>query len=176
MDAETALAYDPVEEDDGLAYYEDGVKRTLTDEQIEVFRRSEIKQLVEQGRLPKEEWEKVRTDVEAQNAHGVGQEVSPASEESSIEDELMGAMGGRETLSTSKNDAEPARQNARSETPPSTSTPWRLRTEKIPYDQRHKRKWENYVDDNDPIHGSITHRRAARELDEQRDEKYEMDY
>jgi hypothetical protein len=30
------------EEDDGLGFYADGVKRTLTDEQIAVFRRTEL--------------------------------------------------------------------------------------------------------------------------------------
>ncbi|KHN96719.1 uncharacterized protein MAM_05275 [Metarhizium album ARSEF 1941] len=33
------------EVDDGLGYYEDGVKRTLTDEQIEIFRHSELRDL-----------------------------------------------------------------------------------------------------------------------------------
>ncbi|KAL6876544.1 hypothetical protein J3F83DRAFT_405680 [Trichoderma novae-zelandiae] len=33
------------EEDDGLGYYEDGVKRTLTDEQIAIFRHSELRDL-----------------------------------------------------------------------------------------------------------------------------------
>ncbi|KAL6892682.1 hypothetical protein HDV57DRAFT_192691 [Trichoderma longibrachiatum] len=33
------------EEDDGLGYYEDGVKRTLTDAQIAIFRHSEIREL-----------------------------------------------------------------------------------------------------------------------------------
>ncbi|KAL7791313.1 hypothetical protein V8C37DRAFT_403051 [Trichoderma ceciliae] len=33
------------EEDDGLGYYDDGVKRTLTDEQIEIFRHSELREL-----------------------------------------------------------------------------------------------------------------------------------
>jgi hypothetical protein len=36
------------EEDDGLGYYEDGVKRTLTDEQIEIFRHSELRELRKQ--------------------------------------------------------------------------------------------------------------------------------
>lgn len=36
------------EEDDGLGYYEDGVKRTLTDEQIEIFRHSELRELERQ--------------------------------------------------------------------------------------------------------------------------------
>uniref|UniRef100_A0A1Y1KVL3 Uncharacterized protein n=1 Tax=Photinus pyralis TaxID=7054 RepID=A0A1Y1KVL3_PHOPY len=34
--------------DDGLGYYEDGVKRTLTDEQIEIFRHSELRDLERQ--------------------------------------------------------------------------------------------------------------------------------
>lgn len=33
------------EDDDGLGYYSDGVKRTLTDEQIAIFRHSELEQL-----------------------------------------------------------------------------------------------------------------------------------
>ncbi|KAI0384200.1 hypothetical protein F5Y04DRAFT_278204 [Hypomontagnella monticulosa] len=37
--------YDEEEEDDGLGYYPDGVKRTLTDEQIEIFRHSELESL-----------------------------------------------------------------------------------------------------------------------------------
>lgn len=32
-------------EEDDLGYYEDGVKRTLTDEQIEIFRHSELREL-----------------------------------------------------------------------------------------------------------------------------------
>lgn len=36
---------DDDEDDDGLGYYEDGVKRTLTDEQIEIFRHSELREL-----------------------------------------------------------------------------------------------------------------------------------
>ncbi|GKT64736.1 hypothetical protein ColTof4_07133 [Colletotrichum tofieldiae] len=36
---------DTFEEDDGLGYYPDGVKRTLTDEQIAMFRHSELEAL-----------------------------------------------------------------------------------------------------------------------------------
>ena len=36
------------EEDDGLGYYPDGVKRTLTDEEIEIFRHSELHALERQ--------------------------------------------------------------------------------------------------------------------------------
>jgi hypothetical protein len=40
--------------DDGLGYYPDGVKRTLTDQQIEIFRHSEIQRLLRGRRLNKE--------------------------------------------------------------------------------------------------------------------------
>lgn len=36
------------EEDDGLGYYSDGVKRTLTDDQIAMFRHSEIQALIKE--------------------------------------------------------------------------------------------------------------------------------
>lgn len=44
------------EEEEDLGYYEDGVKRTLTDEQIKIFRHSEIHSLLrERQRLREEE-------------------------------------------------------------------------------------------------------------------------
>ncbi|KAF2088162.1 hypothetical protein K490DRAFT_56175 [Saccharata proteae CBS 121410] len=43
------------EEDDGLGYYPDGVKRTLTDEQIAIFRHSEIQALLREKRLREED-------------------------------------------------------------------------------------------------------------------------
>ena len=38
-------AEDPSHENDGLGYYDDGIKRTLTDEQVRMFRHSEIQRL-----------------------------------------------------------------------------------------------------------------------------------
>jgi len=43
-----------IEEDDGLGYYEDGNKRTLTDEQIAIFRHSEIQSLLRARRHARE--------------------------------------------------------------------------------------------------------------------------
>ncbi|KAE8346898.1 hypothetical protein BDV24DRAFT_51980 [Aspergillus arachidicola] len=45
------------DDDDGLGYYPDGVKRTLTDEQIEIFRHSEIHSLIRERQLREEEEE-----------------------------------------------------------------------------------------------------------------------
>ncbi|KAL2870038.1 DUF3807 domain-containing protein [Aspergillus lucknowensis] len=41
----------PIEDDDGLGYYPDGVKRTLTDEQIRIFRHSEIHALLRERQI-----------------------------------------------------------------------------------------------------------------------------
>ncbi|CAA9957717.1 DUF3807 domain containing protein [Pyrenophora teres f. maculata] len=45
------------EADDGLGYYPDGTKRTLTDEQIAMFRHSEIQAILRKRRLRKEDGE-----------------------------------------------------------------------------------------------------------------------
>ncbi|KAK5458403.1 hypothetical protein LTS15_004483 [Exophiala xenobiotica] len=56
---EAAISQPPPQEaDDGFGYYEDGVKRTLTDEQIRMFRHSEIQRLVSERRAAKEAEEK----------------------------------------------------------------------------------------------------------------------
>lgn len=46
-----------LQDDDGLGYYSDGVKRTLTDEQIEIFRHSEIQALLRDQRYADDEQE-----------------------------------------------------------------------------------------------------------------------
>jgi len=73
---------------------------------------------------------------------------------------------------------QPSQSRRDSSATPSTNGPTkrRKRKQETPYDQRHKRKWEQYIDGNDPRHGSMTHRRLVRELDEQKVESIEMDY
>jgi hypothetical protein len=60
-DAETQAEYD-----DGLGYYEDGVKRTLTDEQIKMFRHSEIQRLLAERRTAREKDDSARQEVDDQ--------------------------------------------------------------------------------------------------------------
>jgi hypothetical protein len=53
--AEAGICNDAEYEDnDGLGYYEDGVKRTITDEQIAMFRHSEIQALLKERRHAEE--------------------------------------------------------------------------------------------------------------------------
>ncbi|CZT46943.1 uncharacterized protein RSE6_07457 [Rhynchosporium secalis] len=75
--------------DDGLGYYEDGVKRTLTDEQIAIFRHSEAEALLRKQRHAAEEKdyrsvyeiEQAVPTVEGMHAHDV------AVEDGEVEDE-----------------------------------------------------------------------------------------
>ena len=52
LHATNPMSYEPQEVvdeyDDGLGYYDDGVKRTLTDEQVAIFRHSEIQELLKE--------------------------------------------------------------------------------------------------------------------------------
>jgi len=55
-------------EDDGLGYYPDGIKRTLTDEQIAMFRHSEIQALLRERRHAAEKATPVREDDQVAEA------------------------------------------------------------------------------------------------------------
>jgi hypothetical protein len=62
----TESGYEAVEEqiydgDDGLGYYDDGAKRTLTDEQIAMFRHSEIHKILLQRRRRLEDGESLES-------------------------------------------------------------------------------------------------------------------
>lgn len=190
MDPQQALNYHPdLEElgDDGLGWYEDGVKRTLTDEQIEMFRHTELEELNRNYRLEAEAREDEEEMDEDDDYEPTLPTVSPApasiprspiSEASSLEDEL--SMKANATKSKRPQPKKTYRQASRSQTPNShqrlRSPRPHQRKKEIPYDQRNKRKWENYIDGKDPVHGSMTHRRLVRELDEQRTESVAIDY
>ncbi|KAK0259901.1 hypothetical protein LTR91_000513 [Friedmanniomyces endolithicus] len=190
VDAETALQYGSTltSEEDGLGYYADGTKRTLTDEQVAMFRHSEIEHLLRERRL-------VRDEEEYQNREPEGgvEEAprSPISDISSLEGDLVGlaapappkpAYNGsakHRTAKKQRSKAQPQRQpsqSSRSDTSWSTDPARRARREEVPYGQRHKRKWENFVDEIDSVEGSLTHRRIVRQLDEDTETALEIDY
>ncbi|KAK5172157.1 uncharacterized protein LTR77_003795 [Saxophila tyrrhenica] len=153
IDPDTALSYDPAEEGNGvqdyeedLGYYEDGVKRTLTDEQIKMFRHSEVQQFEREKRRKEEAKEAGEVDSGAQalKVHSRPEERIPSS-------------------------------TSRSNSKPSVGAT-RKRKEEVPYAERHKRKWEAYVEKEDPVEGSMTQNRLRRELDNQKAEAVELDY
>ncbi|KJX94252.1 hypothetical protein TI39_contig4205g00002 [Zymoseptoria brevis] len=226
---EEAVEYQPVW-DDGLGWYEDGVKRTLTDEEIAVFRRTEEWQLERAEEIKRREAEGERRvvdgvagaaesecmiddpivqadedfrvlpeeDLRVQADEDVRAK-SPASDVSSLEEDLMEYAGitktdpnpgteSRPSKSSYPRPASRASYDSRSGTSNSIlgfnqNTSRNKRKKKkphgqteVPYDQRHKRKWETFIQDQDPIEGSLTHRRLARELDDQKERRVEMDY
>ena len=178
VDAQTAIDYDPAtaaDEEEDLGYYDDGVKRTLTDEQIAMFRHSEIQQLVRDGIAMKEEQDEdaregVEATVDAELVNGV------ASEASSMEEELQNVAAPTQPVLAKQPLERLPTPSMRSETSLSSSSAKRMREKEVPYDQRNKRKWEGYVEDVDPEQGSLTQRRIIRELDVQRHEEVELDY
>ncbi|KAK3720910.1 hypothetical protein LTR37_003573 [Vermiconidia calcicola] len=174
VDPETAIYHEPEieqEDDDGLGYYDDGVKRALTDEQIEMFRHSEMEQLVREGRL-------VREEAEAMGGAEENSQVpSPVSEASSIEEELADLAKSAPLASPPhRSKKRQLSKSSRSDTSLSTKTKLKQRKQDVPYGERHKRKWEDYIDETDPVHGSLTHRRVAREMDEQYEQSVDLDY
>ena len=194
MDPEQALNYCPdveVVEDDGLGWYSDGVKRTLTDEQIAMFRHTEFEQLLRKRRLQAEdEDEEDEDDDDSYEPPGPDMPIvhtprptSPVSDASSLETELFTNVVTQQpkpskTRTRQKKKNKKSRNN-QSENAPSkapVSPRSRRRKTEVPYDQRNKRKWESYIDNEDPIHGSITHRRLVRELDGQPSDSVAIDY
>lgn len=118
VDASTALNYSP-NTDDCLGYYPDGVKRTLTDANIQFFR-----------------------SLEERRAQQAAERI------------VDGVADGEKPI---------AQQNRRAK-------------HDVPYNERNKRNWEQYIDDKDAVQGSLTHRRMARELDNKKEDAIFMDY
>ncbi len=54
----------PAPKDDGLGRYHDGVERTLTDDQVKMFRHSEIQRLLSERRQARQEAEEAQEQAE----------------------------------------------------------------------------------------------------------------
>lgn len=70
-----------VEEDDGLGYYPDGVKRTLTDEQIAMFRHSEYQALERAREREISRRRNSSSPILAENEDGQSEDVEAIGEE-----------------------------------------------------------------------------------------------
>ena len=177
IDAETALSYEPWLEEDELGYYKDGAKRTITDEQIVMFRNSEVEAL-RRGQSLRVDYEvpaasKIRGDGELSD--GATRSGSPASDVSSLEDDLVGLARthfANPTRPAVKRQSSRAAQGTFSH----SAFQGRQRNGANVHGQPSKRKWEAYIDQNDQSEDAMTHRRIARELDEQLDANVALDY
>ena len=147
-----------------------------------MFRHSEMEMLLRDEKL-RAERESMEIDHEQNhedNANGDERKseraVSPVSDASSMEDELL-CLVRKESVEPPLVAMQRQRSpSSRRGTSHSTDLKTRQRAYETPYEQRHKRKWENYIEENDPFEGSLTHRRIVREMDQQHDESVELDY
>lgn len=205
MSSDVALQYDAAVTDNELGYYDDGTRRTLTDEQVAMFRHSEIEELLRERRLQRAEEghdsrEEQSDSEDEQDAFKPESGGSPASNASSLEDDLLSLTRSsarkasrpdsyeRKAPVKAPNKRRPSAQRGYPPAKPrktsisTSSKTSRLngcrqqRRNEVPYDERHKRKWEDYIDENDPVHGSMTHRRIVRELDAGQESNVSIDY
>lgn len=180
------------------------MKRTLTDEQIEMFKHSELEQVARAERLAREE---LGLEDDGHESRAQRQPaMSPLSDASSMDDDLVGLVSS--TPLERANVPSPSPAISRSETPTlpvpgfgsskrslSTSTKRsgasssskpahpkkKHRKEEVPYEQRNKRKWEEHIASVNPVKGtwmyeSKTENRLLREMDDVKDESVELDY
>jgi len=139
------------EDEDELGYYPDGAKRTLTNEQIAIFRHSEIQELIKQARLSDERERSISPGVDPSREGSRSAGLDPPNK-------ISGKMSYK-------------RKRA-----------WKT---KPPKSKRGKRdsqpSLEQGVSRHDPLDymsegEDRTHRRKAREDDEQKAEDFELDY
>lgn len=137
----SAPPVDEVEEDDGLGWYPDGVKRLLDDEAIAYFRNAEIQRLLCDRRLGT-----VHSPVASPELNRESPP-KPQPEQSRVHKKRR-----------RKNKPQHRRQQLHSQ---DTNNP----------------KWEEYIhQDSADNPNRLTHRRLARELDEQKLEPAELSY
>ncbi|KAK6004155.1 hypothetical protein QM012_009005 [Aureobasidium pullulans] len=125
-------------ENDGLGYYHDGVKRTLTDDQIAMFRHSEIQTLLRERRRRRE-------ISEAETSHNV----------SSIPTEPVGDMSQPDTAKDTERKRSASASGSQG---------------------LGKRKWQRFIETSETNPEHLTHRRIARELDEQKASSIDLSY
>ncbi|KAG9826737.1 hypothetical protein KCU98_g15153, partial [Aureobasidium melanogenum] len=123
---------------DGLGYYPDGVKRTLTDDQIAMFRHSEIQTLLRERRRRREISEgESSQNVPNRPTQPVGDMSPPDTAEDTVR-QRSASTSGSQGLG--------------------------------------KRKWQRFIETSETNPEHLTHRRIARELDEQKASSIDLAY
>ncbi|KAI4719115.1 hypothetical protein E4T48_04684 [Aureobasidium sp. EXF-10727] len=137
---DTQIQVEETIDDDNLGYYPDGVKRTLTNAQIAIFRHSEIQSLLRERRRNRE------------SNQAEGETIPSASSKST---ESVGDISP----------PEPAQDTGNQRSASTTGS-----------QGTGKRKWQRFIETSEANPGSLTHRRLARELDEQKASSIDLAY
>ena len=159
-----------LEDEDDLGYYHNGVKRTLTDEQIAMFRHSEIYAIVRQRQLQKENQEDEPKN-EAINSIPGGPESTGAEEQDAglievtldVADAILPLTSPVRELANSDDDEEYIRFLEAEEE--------EMRTEAVRKKRKRNGRYPGGNHDRAP-----THRRLVRELDEVGFDSGDLDY
>jgi Protein of unknown function (DUF3807) len=99
------------EDDDGLGYYDDGVKRTLTDAQIAIFRHSEIQALLRERRHAREAGEDLTEQTSKPTSSQGGSEEGELEVENTNGSSAALPMSDEQHLSRKGRKAQQAKQN-----------------------------------------------------------------
>ena len=159
-------AAEEVEEEDDLGYYPNGVKRTLTDEQIAMFRHSEIYAIIRQRQLR----------VENQ---GVGQEDrdSEENEDLHIEGQTTAVMQGHfHTTEAATTLPSPREELVNSDDEEEYVRFLEAEKKDVDTENTRKKRKRNGRDMGGKFERAPTHRRLARELDEAVVDEGVLDY
>ncbi|KAI4730804.1 hypothetical protein E4T49_01158 [Aureobasidium sp. EXF-10728] len=139
---DTQVQVEETIDDDNLGYYPDGVKRTLTNAQIAIFRHSEIQLLLRER----------RRNRESNQAEG--------------EKTIPSASSSKSALPVGDISPPDPAQDTGIQHPANTSGP----------QGTGKRKWQRFIETSEANPSSMTHRRLARELDEQKASSIDLAY
>ena len=169
------------EEDDGLGYYPDGVKRTLTDEQVAIFRHSEIYAILRQRQVARENLEADEKDEGAdafpESASALMGLLLPTEENVSDQTPYNSAGQVNKRLQNGSHVEEAMPPPA---LPTSSVKASRVsRSQEMPArrDQKRKRsRREADVDDTDDVSEERKSRAQVRQLDEVAAEEQALDY
>lgn len=160
---------------DDLGYYPDGAKRTLTDDDIAFFRNSEIQRAL---KLRRRQREREEDDLELEQTDSIELVETQSQDVENVEHRkphmdytsVASHNGVRQTAQ------EPHVESQASNAPSKAAKKKNNKKKKKnqnrsdldrPGRAAPKRKWQEYLVDDAEAGGNLTHRRLARELDEQ---------
>ncbi|KAK7531029.1 hypothetical protein IWX49DRAFT_588072 [Phyllosticta citricarpa] len=167
---EGASKEDP--EDDGLGYYEDGVKRTLTDDEISIFRHSEVQRLY--ARLLEQASEAAERKLADLEALSKSNEPSEEGEYEPQSDPTAATIVA-EKVEEERPAEERKRSELKQEVEKDQGSEHRLSPQVTNNDaQAHKNGPKKRKRSDEPEHH--TYRRIAREMDDVKAVNVELDY
>jgi len=165
------LEYEEYDEEDDLGYYQDGVKRTLSDEQIAMFRHSEIQALIKERQANAEEAQSPTTSL-AESTLPARSETGPIISRNNSQKPNPHQTKRRRKQPRQFQPKRKAEQAALHE------TKRRRRNSSSPLSKSERKDEETRHDPDDFLSDGDgrTHRRKAREADEIKETPIELDY